>query len=61
MSRQIKPEGVRNVVSLIPDSWLADDIHFETPDAYRDAYSAHLLRRLEGSRAFVEEAIRARS
>jgi hypothetical protein len=61
MSRQIKPEGIRNIVSLIPDGWLADNSPFETPAAYRNAYSAHLLRRLEGSRAFVEEAIRARS
>jgi hypothetical protein len=30
-------------------------------DAYREAYTRYLVDRLESPRAFVEEAIRARS
>lgn len=61
MSEQITPERIEGVVSLVPDSWLTADKHFSSADEYREAYVEYLVRRLESPRAFVQEAIRARS
>ncbi|HEX2062001.1 MAG TPA: HipA family kinase [Thermoanaerobaculia bacterium] len=44
-------EAIEGIVTLIPEPWL---------DAPRNAYTDHLLRRLEAPREWVEEAIRAR-
>ena len=43
------------IVGLIPDAWLSPD----SPS--RERYALYLSRRLEAPRAFVEEAMRARS
>jgi hypothetical protein len=51
----------RDVVALVPDSWLQDDPSFATPDARRAAYVDYLSARMQAPRAFVEEAQRARS
>jgi hypothetical protein len=61
MSARITPQIIRDIVTLIPDAWLAGDSAFATSDQYREAYREYLLRRLEPPHAFVEEAIRARS
>lgn len=61
MIRQITPEIIEQIVSLVPESWLTSDPHFPTGQQYRDAYVEYLTRRLAHSRTFVEEAIRARS
>ena len=61
MTRQISIENLQRIVALVPDSWLAQDRYFDTPQAYRDAYLTYLTRRLEHHRAFLEEAIRARA
>ncbi len=61
MIHQITPEDIERVVSWVPESWLTHDPHFPTGQQYRDAYVEYLTRRLELSRGFVEEAIRARS
>jgi hypothetical protein len=53
MAQRITPEVIGNIVALIPDSWLGGDS--------RNAYIQHLTRRLASPRAFLEEAIRARS
>jgi hypothetical protein len=60
----ITPEVVAKVVALIPDDWLEDDPLFIGANSkvdHRDAYRQYLVNRLESPRAFVEEAIRARS
>jgi hypothetical protein len=57
----ITPEVIRSVVALVPDSWLAADSPFATTEEARDVYVQHLTRRLTSPRAFLEEAIRARS
>jgi hypothetical protein len=57
----ITPEVIRSVVALVPDSWLAADSPFATTEEVRDVYVQHLTRRLTSPRAFLEEAIRARS
>jgi len=54
-------EVVAGIVASIPDTWLEDSPHFADAQAQRDAYRRYLLRRLGNSRAFVEEAIRARA
>jgi hypothetical protein len=52
---------IRDVVAMVPDTWLAGDSTFSTAQAYRDAYSQYLLRRLQAPRNFSLEAIRAQS
>jgi hypothetical protein len=61
MTEQITQERIEDIVSLVPDSWLTADKHFSSTDEYREAYVEYLVRRLESPRAFVQEAIRARS
>ena len=64
MVELITPEVVAHIVALIPDDWLEDDPMFSGADpkqAHRDAYRQYLVNRLQSPRAFVEEAIRARS
>jgi hypothetical protein len=61
MTQQLSIEHLERIVSLIPDTWLTQDTHFDTPQAYRAAYLTYLTRRLEHHRVFLEEAIRARA
>jgi len=61
LASELTAERIRDIVSLVPDSWLAGDATLGSPAAYRDVYVEYLLRRLASPRAFVEEAIRARS
>ena len=48
-----------DVVNLIPKVWLDGEATFASLTEHREAYIAYLLRRLEMSSLFVEEAIRA--
>ncbi len=50
---------VEAVVAAVPEAWL-DDEESATPDARRDAYLAHIMRRLEAPRGFAAEAEEAR-
>ncbi|HEY6641956.1 HipA family kinase [Povalibacter sp.] len=59
MSARITPRTIERIVDLVPDAWLSGDDQFETPAAYRAAYSEYLNRRLQAPQAFLEEAIRA--
>jgi hypothetical protein len=52
---------IAGIVDLIPEDWLRDTDAFADAAAQREAYSHFLGARLEASRTFVEEAIRARS
>jgi hypothetical protein len=61
LSALMTETAIRQIVELIPDSWLSGDNSLPTPSAYRDAYVQYLLVRLKAPRDFVEEAIRARS
>jgi hypothetical protein len=58
---RITPEILTNILALVPEAWLAADSPFATTKEARDAYVQHLSRRLQSPRAFLEEAIRARS
>ena len=61
LSARLTPELIREIVAQVPDAWLAADSPFATAQAARDAYVQHLTRRLQAPRAFLEEAVRARS
>jgi hypothetical protein len=61
LSAKLNAARIAEIVALIPDVWLSGDTHFSTPGEYRSAYAEYLERRLAGPRAFIEEAIRARS
>jgi hypothetical protein len=53
-------ELIANVVSLIPDGWLASETDGDSPEARRGVYRDFLTNRLSVSEIFVEEAQRAR-
>jgi len=66
MIARINPEMIADIVKLIPDAWLnfrsgVGDSPFVAPADYRAAYTEYLQNRLKAPRAFVEEAIRART
>jgi hypothetical protein len=61
LASRLSPDLIRDIVAAAPDSWLADRPVFKTPARTRQAYVDYLVQRLQSPRAFVEEAIRARS
>ena len=61
MAGRIAPELVDSIVQLLPESWLADEPGFADAEQHRRAYADYLNRRVQSPRAFVEEAIHARS
>jgi hypothetical protein len=54
-------DALEGIVALIPDDWLDGDTAFASVEEHRRAYVDVLLRRLESPRAWVEEAVRART
>ena len=61
LTARLDPEVIRAVVESGPEEWLAADQSFASTRATRDAYIRHLTRRLQAPRAFVTEAVSARS
>ncbi|MDQ6681350.1 MAG: aminotransferase class I and II [Pseudomonadota bacterium] len=61
MSAALAPGRLDEIVQLIPDAWLEDEPTFTSKAEHRAAYLRFLQHRLDAPRAFVEEAIRARS
>jgi hypothetical protein len=61
MLTRITPDTIREIVALVPNAWLTADSPFDTAQKARQVYVQHLTRRLQSPRAFLEEAIRARS
>jgi hypothetical protein len=61
MGERITPAVIEAVVALIPDEWLEDTPLFAGKQEHRDAYLQYFAKRVTAPRAFVEEAIRARS
>jgi hypothetical protein len=57
----LSDELIREIVELVPEKWLTDPAFEGGPDAHRDAFVRFLTTRLNGERAFVQEAIDARS
>jgi len=56
----VTPEVLRAAVASIPDVWLAGDAQFATVAAHRERYVTYLDARLNGPRAWLQEAIDAR-
>jgi hypothetical protein len=61
LSARITGEVIRSTVGLIPDAWLERESPFGGAEGQRQVYVEYLAGRLEARRAFLEEAIRARS
>jgi hypothetical protein len=61
LSARLTPEILGGIVDAIPDAWLGDEPQFADHAEHRAAYLAYLLDRLAAPRAFVEEAIHART
>jgi hypothetical protein len=61
MSGRITLDVIADIVALIPDDWLQAEPSFADKREHRDAYLQYLSSRLRAPRAFVEEAVRARS
>lgn len=61
MSALLTPTLIDSVIKLIPDAWLLGDAPFSDSDEHRAAYVEYLSNRLTAPRAFLEEALRARS
>jgi hypothetical protein len=59
LAAALTPEVIADVVSAVPDAWLAGD-GAHSPAQMRDAYIRYLMARLEPPRTFVEEAVGAR-
>jgi hypothetical protein len=55
----LTPEVLREIVAKVPDAWLADDKVYATPELYKEAFWTYLTTRLQGPRAFAQEAIDA--
>ncbi len=60
LSARITAGDLQAMVELIPESWLGDPA-YASIEAERGAYAEYLIRRLDGPRAFVKEAIDARA
>jgi hypothetical protein len=58
---RITPERIAAIVELVPEAWLDAEPFFASPFEQRQAYVQYLSTRLHAPRAFVEEAVRARS
>lgn len=56
-SAKITPEVIREIVNLIPDSWLKQNPEFKSTIDLRNGYSEYLIKRLEQPRLFIEEII----
>lgn len=61
LAQPLTPAILRDIVDLVPGAWLAGDPAFGSVDARRAAYVGYLCARLQAPRAFVQEAVRARS
>lgn len=61
LSAKVTPGLIREILELIPDEWLNLEKGFASAREQRTAYSDYLLSRLADPRAFVKEAVDARS
>ena len=61
MTARLTADRIEAIVQTIPDTWLEDEPSFSTKAEHRAAYFRYLTQRLTEPRAFVQEALRARS
>jgi hypothetical protein len=57
---RLTEERLRQIVGSVPDEWLDPEAQFRDAAAHREAYVAYLWTRLNGPRAWLQEAIDAR-
>jgi hypothetical protein len=60
LRERLTDQSIAEIVSLIPDEWLASETDGDSPEARRRVYRDFLTTRLSVSEIFVEEAQRAR-
>lgn len=60
LRERLTDQRIAEIVSLIPDEWLASETDGDSPEARRRVYRDFLTTRLSVSEIFVEEAQRAR-
>ena len=60
IAARLTPGVIAAALAAIPDAWLADEQHFDSPAAHRAAYAQYFERRLASAALFVEEAEHAR-
>jgi hypothetical protein len=58
---RLNPARLEEIVNAIPEDWLGGETIFASVEEHRAAYLTYLIRRLEASAIFVEEAINARA
>ena len=61
LAPRVTEEMIAKIIDLIPESWLGDEPRFKTIADHRAGYVRYLMRRLEAPRAWMEEAVRART
>jgi hypothetical protein len=61
LSPLIDDQTIREIVALVPESWLEPSDPFHSTDELRDAYVAFLTERRDAAAIFVEEAERVRA
>ncbi|HEX8285975.1 MAG TPA: HipA family kinase [Pyrinomonadaceae bacterium] len=61
LAPRVTEELIREVLSSVPDEWLASEPRFASPQEQREAYAEYLLSRLRAPRDFVREAADARA
>jgi hypothetical protein len=61
LRNRLTPPLLRDILTAVPDEWLAEEPRFSHPDQQREAYLAFLLARLESSHIFLEEALHERA
>ena len=58
---RLTDERITRIVDTVPSEWLMDEEEFADSAAQRQAYVTYLLERLNGPRAWLQEAIDARA
>ena len=61
LKARLTPAVIEDIISMIPPTWLDNDLLYNDPETHRAAYIAYLLDRLAASHIFVEEALHARA
>lgn len=58
---RLSRDVIHSAVATLPDDWLGEEEPFATLDEHRAAYVTYLQERLNGARAWLREAIGART
>jgi len=61
LKARLTPTVIKDIINMIPATWLDNDPRYTDREARRAAYIAYLLDRLAASHIFVEEALHARA